>query len=293
MRFFNELGEGMRFATVNGEKKEAEKGLAGICIGCEQAVIPKCGQIKVNHWAHKAECECDHWWENETEWHRVWKNNFPIECQEIRHRADDGEWHIADVKTKQDHILEFQHSFLDPQERQARNKFYGGNLVWVIDGLKRKKDLSKFNLILKAAKLIAQGINLIQLPSFLDDNPLLKEWSECNGPVFFDFGTELALWCLLPKSSKGRHYIGPFARQNFVELHSGHLTQNGQTFSALMKTLNDLVFAYENPPQQVVQHQSQNFSIRQPMRQIAIPTNPGQKYLFYLNRSPQRRARRF
>lgn len=278
----------MRFAIVNGEKIEAEKGLTGACVGCDQPMIPKCGQIKVKHWAHKSPCECDHWWENETEWHRSWKNNFPTECQEIRHRANDGEWHIADVKTKQDHILEFQHSFLNPEERQARNNFYGLNLIWVVDGLKRKNDLARLNSILKTAKLITQGINLIQLPSLLDDCSILKEWSECSGPVFFDFGMEAPLWCLLPKTSKGQYYIGPFARKNFIELHNGLLTQNGQTFSELIKVLNEIVFAYENPQQQVVRIQS-----RPPMmqRQPVIPSSL--RYLFYSNRSPRRRSRRF
>ncbi len=283
----------MRFATVNGEKKEADKGLIGVCIGCEQPMIPKCGQIKVKHWAHKSECECDHWWENETEWHRSWKNNFPIECQEIRHRAEDGEWHIADVRTKQDHILEFQHSFLNPAERQARNKFYGNKLVWVVDGLKKKNDLSRFNSFLRNSKLIAQGISLIRLPTLLDDCPILKEWSECNGPVFFDFGMEFPLWCLLPKSSKEAHYIGPFPRQNFLELHNGRLTQSGQTFSELIKTLHDIVFAYENPHQQVVHHQSQVYFPKRPILQrwMTIPQNSSQRYLYRLNHSPRRRGR--
>lgn len=276
----------MRFATVNGEKREAEKGLSGLCVGCERPMIPVCGVKNVKHWRHQVDCECDHWWENETEWHRSWKNNFPAECQEIRHRADDGEWHIADVKTKQGHILEFQHSFLSFEERQARNNFYGSNLVWVVDGLKRKNDLARFDLFLKSAKLIAQGINLIRLPSLLDDCPLLKDWSECDGPVFFDFGKELPLWCLLPKTSKAAHYIGPFSRKHFSELHNGLLTQNGQTFAELMKTLNDIVFAYENPQRQVVRAQSQVHLVRRPTMPRWIV--PSQRYPY---RSPRRRGR--
>jgi competence protein CoiA len=285
----------MRFAIVDGEKREAEKELTGLCVGCEKPMIPVCGIKKVKHWRHKVDCECDHWWENETEWHRSWKNHFPTEWQEIRHRADDGEWHIADVKTKADYILEFQHSSLNPEERQARNKFYGNNLVWVVDGLKRKNDLSRFHLFLKNAKPVVQGINLARIPSVLDECSLLKEWSACSGPVFFDFGFEFPLWCLLPKTLKAAHYIGPFSRQNFIELHNGLLTQNGKTFSELMKVLTDIVFAYENPQQQIARPHGQGLSIRQPMRQrqVAIPANPSQKYLFYLNRSPQRRFKRF
>lgn len=283
----------MRFSIVNGEKREAEKGLTGICIGCEQPVIPKCGPIKIHHWAHKSQCECDHWWENETEWHRSWKNNFPTECQEIRHRAEDGEWHIADVKTKQGSILEFQHSFLKAEERFARNEFYGDNLVWVVDGLRREKDKSQFDLTLKDSQMIHQNIQLIRLPSSIEKCSLLKEWSECNTPVFFDFGIELPLWCLLPKSSKGILYAGPFLRQNFIDLHNGVLNKNGQNFQELMKILNEIVVLYENPLKQTLQHSNQSLVNRRPymQRQIEIPSNPSRRFINYLNRSPRRRGR--
>ncbi|MCB0386828.1 MAG: hypothetical protein KDD43_15645, partial [Bdellovibrionales bacterium] len=91
----------MKYSMVDGERREAEKGLVGSCVGCGGPMTPKCGPKKVPHWAHRSLTKCDHWWENETPWHRDWKNNFPAECQEIRHKAEDGEWHIADVKTKQ------------------------------------------------------------------------------------------------------------------------------------------------------------------------------------------------
>lgn len=283
----------MRFSIVNGEKREAQKGLTGICIGCEQPVIPKCGPIKVKHWAHKSQCECDHWWENETEWHYSWKNNFPVECQEIRHRAEDGEWHIADVKTKQGYILEFQHSFLKSEERLARNNFYGNKLIWIVDGLKRSKDLSKFDLILKKRKQIHQNIQLYHIPSSFEECSLLREWSDCNTPVFFDFGLELPLWCLLPKSVNGALYIGPFPRQSFIELHNGGLTKSAQNFEELMRTLSEIVTVYENPHQQILRQSNLPLAPRRPVfqRQIEIPQNPSRRYLHYLNRSSRRRGR--
>lgn len=283
----------MKFAFVDGERRQAEKGLSGICVGCEQPMIPKCGPIKVKHWAHKSQCECDHWWENETEWHRTWKNNFPVECQEVRCKDKNGEWHIADVRTKQGYILEFQHSFLNPMERQARNSFYGSNLIWVVDGLKRSKDWSQFYSILKSATPISKSIPLIRLSSVLVECSLLREWSDCNVPVFFDFGSELPLWCLLPKSSKSALYVGPFLRQKFVELHNGVLTKEEQSFSELMKILSELVFAYENPQQQIVhQQRPTRMPTRSTMlRQITIPHNPSPRYLYYLNHSPRRRCR--
>nr|BFD66599.1 hypothetical protein HAGR004_16210 [Bdellovibrio sp. HAGR004] len=236
----------MKFALVNTEKKEAEKGLVGVCTGCGQPMIPVCGIKRINHWRHKVDCECDHWWENETEWHRSWKNNFPKENQEIRHKDDaSGEWHIADVKTKHGYILEFQHSFLKPEERQSRNNFYSDKLVWVVDGLKRQKDKAQFDLFLKYAMPINQNSPLLKLHSFIDESPLLKEWSECSVPVFFDFGQDLPLWCLLPKSSKGNFYVLEYSRHNFILLHTESL--NGNTFSDLMAFLYTNMFAHENP----------------------------------------------
>ena len=95
----------MKYALVDNQKKEAEKGLKGLCPICQQPVIAKCGKFKINHWAHKSLEHCDNWWENETEWHRQWKNTFPVEWQEIVAIDEKtGEKHIADIKTNYDRI---------------------------------------------------------------------------------------------------------------------------------------------------------------------------------------------
>jgi len=100
--------------------------------------------ISSNHWAHKGSQNCDPCWENETNWHRSWKDSFPKEWQEIVHTNEEsGEKHIADVKTDSDWVLEFQHSPINPEERLSRNSFYP-KLVWVIDGIRRLKDKPKF-----------------------------------------------------------------------------------------------------------------------------------------------------
>jgi competence CoiA-like predicted nuclease len=133
----------MKFAIINGNKVEAYRGAKGICPSCGSELIAKCGEVKINHWAHKGNRNCDLWWENETEWHRQWKNQFPKEWQEIVHFDEKGEKHIADVKTKNGWVLEFQHSYIKPEERNYRNAFYS-KLVWIIDGLRRKTDRIQF-----------------------------------------------------------------------------------------------------------------------------------------------------
>ena len=86
--------------------------------------VAKCGDIRVRHWAHKGHLVCDPWWENETKWHRDWKDHFPTNWQEVVHRAADGERHIADVTTGEGWVIEFQHSYLRPEERRSRDAFY-------------------------------------------------------------------------------------------------------------------------------------------------------------------------
>lgn len=124
----------MKYALVNNEKTEAKKGLNGICPICASELTAKCGEYKVNHWAHKKSRNCDPWWEPETEWHRNWKNNYPAEWQEFLFTDQNtNEKHIADVHTCHNLVIEFQHSSISPNEQKSRESFYK-NMIWVVDG---------------------------------------------------------------------------------------------------------------------------------------------------------------
>jgi competence protein CoiA len=123
----------MEYALVNDIRQEAFAGGKGKCPICFADVIAKCGNRIVHHWAHAHRQNCDPWWENETPWHRDWKNQFTPECREVIHTGNDGEIHRADVKTLTSNVIEFQHSQITDEERLSRELFYK-NLVWVIDG---------------------------------------------------------------------------------------------------------------------------------------------------------------
>jgi competence protein CoiA len=99
----------MKYALVNGERQEAKPGLSGKCECCGDSIVAKCGDERIWHWSHKGNRTCDPWWENQIEWHRAWKGQFPKEWQEIIHADANGEKHIADVKTDQSYVVEFQH----------------------------------------------------------------------------------------------------------------------------------------------------------------------------------------
>ncbi len=123
----------MQIAVVDGTRLEAFPGGRGVCPVCGSEVIAKCGTRIIYHWAHQRPNDCDPWWENETPWHRNWKNLFPEGCREVSHTASDGEIHRSDIKTPTGIFIEIQHSAMTDAERESREEFYK-NLVWIIDG---------------------------------------------------------------------------------------------------------------------------------------------------------------
>lgn len=197
---------------------------------------------------------CDPWWENETEWHRNWKNHFPIEWQERIHTAEGGEKHIADVKTIKDWVIEFQHSYLNPEERQARNDFYE-KLVWVVDGARRKRDKSKFfESLTKVADVSNPQSPVRNIFKVLwDDCALFRDWFGCPTPVFFDFGKdEPMLWCLLPQTANGEVYILEFLRAGFIAFQRNEVIEK-DFFTDLIKNFRTTVVGLSSPPPPPIQ----------------------------------------
>lgn len=152
-----EMGAGMQYALVDDERKEAFPGGTGSCPTCAAAMVAKCGPRVIHHWAHCGRRNCDPWWENETEWHREWKNRFPEDCREISHTAPDGEIHRADIKTPTGIYIEVQHSSMTDAERESREAFYQ-NLVWVIDGTPFRKNFDIYHMLPDPASELARDL---------------------------------------------------------------------------------------------------------------------------------------
>jgi competence protein CoiA len=218
----------LKFALVEGERREARPLLSGRCDYCGQAMVAKCGPLRAWHWSHRGSRACDLWSEPETEWHRAWKGQFPSDWQEIVQQSENGERHRADVKTKNDVIIEFQHSNLVREEREARETFYQ-NLVWVIDGLKRVRDRKRFFASLKERSILKANPLTFSLAS--NEGALLRDWAGNSSPVFFDFGdnpVQLSLgygflffrtsilWRLAPRSPEGKAYVSPVTKASFL-----------------------------------------------------------------------------
>lgn len=202
------------FALVDRRRQLPEPGLSGRCQVCSAAMIAKCGEIRIWHWAHHGKRRCDPWWENQTAWHRNWKDQFPPEWQEIVHRAKNGEKHIADVKTARGWVIEFQHSYLTPAERRSREAFHRF-MVWVVDGLRRKRDKSGFKTALREAVRLRKEPLTLLVPS--DGCTILREWAGSRVLVFFDFG-EANLWCLDPKDRDGWVLLTSVQRAGLIKV---------------------------------------------------------------------------
>ncbi|WP_197540924.1 CoiA-like domain protein [Candidatus Filomicrobium marinum] len=120
-------------------------------------MVAKCGPRIIHHWEHRGRRNCDPWWENETEWHRGWKNLFPESCREIAHTAPDGEIHRADIKTPTGIYIEVQHSSITDAERTSREGFYQ-NLVWVIDGRPFRQNFDIYHMLPDPTSRLAQDL---------------------------------------------------------------------------------------------------------------------------------------
>lgn len=223
----------MKFAKVCGKRTEATKGARGVCPCCDEDVIARCGPKNINHWAHKKDSDCDHWWEPESEWHRAWKEHFPVDWQEVVHYADDDEKHIADVKTSHDLVIEFQRSPIDPEERASRENFYK-NMIWVVDGTRLKRVYSRFLKVRNNLQTTnIEGHYLVDYP----EEYFPSAWLDSKVPVIFDFlGTESIgdsdefairknLYCLFPERLQGKTMLANYSRESFIDLAvSGELT---------------------------------------------------------------------
>ncbi len=211
----------MKYAMIDGQRREASPGLRGVCRECEAIVISKCGRFRVWHWAHLPGSIDHRWKEPETEWHRKWKECFPDEWQETIHRASTGERHIADVKTKHERVIEFQCSSISEAERRSREEFYR-RMCWVVNGLRLEGDRPRFyEALLRGVRFrVTPLIWLVPVKKCL----LLQKWANSRVRVYFDFGEfddagfrAPVLWVLKPRSPKGVAVLMPVYRKNFIE----------------------------------------------------------------------------
>ncbi len=212
----------MLWADRENVRSVPAPGLRGSCPVCARTVIAKCGTQRVHHWAHIGQRVCDQWWEPETQWHRTWKLRFPEAWHECILHDPKGEKHIADVRTPDGVVIEFQHSHLRAEERDAREVFYR-DMIWVVDGARLRRDLPRFIEGARDLKSVGKGVFVHRFPNEL----FPKSWLGCAAPVFFDFGAppdsaaaailQGCLWCLLPQM-RDQAVVLKITREAFISI---------------------------------------------------------------------------
>ena len=174
----------LSLSDSNQRIEPTQSGEEAHCICCHGSVIAKCGSQRVWHWAHNSRQACDPWWENETEWHKSYKNLFPKEWHEVRHRDEvSGEIHVADVRTEKGYYIEVQHSPISDEEKTDRERFYK-DLVWIVDGSRRKRDYKKF---FHYAGFWMQWPLKERQRLLFHKNAFPVEWESRPVPVIFDW----------------------------------------------------------------------------------------------------------
>jgi hypothetical protein len=123
-------------ADVNGRRQLATKFLhrsvVARCPGCKQPVIAYCGDLKINHWGHARQTDCD-WERGETDWHRWWKSL--MEEDEVEVVRPDWPDNRADISIeRRNHlvVVELQNSPITREMIQMREEAYPF-LVWIVN----------------------------------------------------------------------------------------------------------------------------------------------------------------
>lgn len=197
----------MLWAIVDNEKVDPTPKTYGACPFCGGKVLSKCGEVKVWHWAHFKDENCDTWYEPESYWHLHWKMTFGKDNAEIVIKKD-GKWHVADIFTESEIVIEMQNSPIQKEVIRKRENFYGKRMIWLINGAHFKD-------------------NFIFWESEDDNNNLYcnwkyarRSWEDVQRPIFIDFGDETLFWV---KDGMGRSWVkGQYVlKETFIEKYGG------------------------------------------------------------------------
>ena len=208
----------MKFAIVNGIRVEAMPNGKGICPCCDSETIARCGEYKMWHWAHKSNSNCDSWSKRETPWHRQCKNYFPKDWQEVVHFDElTGERHIADVKTNQGMVLEFQNSPFSEEELKSREKFYK-QMLWIVHATKFRKEIQIKELLCNEPKSGRYDFTWNKSKS-------RDLWLSADMTVYLDW-EELGLWKIEDYDCRiNKGFITRVSKRIFVENNGGIFTE--------------------------------------------------------------------
>ena len=117
----------------DGKRVKAKKGLVAYCPGCKEQVTPKCGEVMIHHWAHKAD-GCGYG-SGESDFHLGWKDLFdPSELEVCSEQWPNNRADICFEHNGFTYVVEIQHSDIEGAKIAQREKAYGtARLIWIFD----------------------------------------------------------------------------------------------------------------------------------------------------------------
>src|SRR5262245_14000390 len=80
------------------------------------------------------------------------------------HVAENGERHVADVKTPHGQVLEFENSPISEEERSSREAIYRP-MCWAVNGLRLKNDRQKFFEALRLRQMVQGNPLIVAVPT--------------------------------------------------------------------------------------------------------------------------------
>ncbi|MGH1356894.1 MAG: hypothetical protein ACRBBS_17740 [Thalassovita sp.] len=138
------------------------------------------------------------------------------------HNAPSGERHIADVKTPEGTVIEFQHSHIDERERRAREQFYE-QMIWVVDGTRLKRDRSTFLTGMNTNRRSTNDANQFVFNGL--SRQITRRWMDSQKLVYLDFGDE-DLWCVSPHKVNWQFFAIQVSKSEFAQAYrAGHVPQ--------------------------------------------------------------------
>lgn len=189
----------MKYALVNGKRKsiyDVKKGQLGYDCWFQEYQVIACKGHYLQYYKYVNEKPIlPEGYENETEWHAVWKKAFKDEYVEVV--CGDNNEHRADIKTP-DHIIEIQRSPISFDAAFKRSEFYcelnnNNKMIWIVNAYdpwyKRRISFEKIgdDLILQwnyQKKWVVDISGLLSTHVYLDLFPnsknLLRIWKHNN-----------------------------------------------------------------------------------------------------------------
>lgn len=213
----------MLYAWIGDEKRPPKtKGERAVCRDCGGQLIAVMPVENVPHWRHKGG-DCDPWSEPEGPWHLGWKEEFELACREVV-RVDEstGEHHRADVlygaDTLQATVLEFQHSPIAEEERNARETFYrrAHRMFWLVHIHNEQSFLAHhfgFSIDFQKRPVDLDGKKFAIMDWMGPSKQFIEKWKRATAHVFFDWGGQIYY---LAGEKAALRLGGPFKRGQFA-----------------------------------------------------------------------------